>query len=274
MGKSRIVILGRGTLGCEIPFSLSDAIPEDSLEGESPTILKFDIEKYNAVLVSKIQIKRLHELDRRRFDYTAQTMTNDLSGSLLVEWLMHHILLGIEHFYIFDNSDYSVHTNDYLRTVPIRPFLDANIVTLIRFPFSPVKNVHWNSIQEHSFASALQKYGVYTHWLGFYDPDEFFVPNEELWPLERMSAKDYWRTIPDVLEKFWKRHGHSSKVPAIVFNTEEMGCTKKHYHANNLDFESLPYVHAALTKYCHIAGWKFNQNPSAVHDLDNYHRGT
>ena len=221
VGKSSVMIVARGTLGCEIPFSIAEAISEDSLDGDNPVILRFDVVKMGVALISKIEIKRIHELDRRYWDYSAQTMTNDLSSNLLVEWLVHNILLGIQHFYIFDNSDYSLYeSNDYLRTSPIRPFLDANIITLVRYPFSPVKNIHWNSIQEHSFATALQKFGIYTSWLGFYDPDEFFIPNEALWPHDRLSVEEYWRTIPDAIERFWKRKGHSRKVPAIVFNTQ------------------------------------------------------
>lgn len=71
----------------------------------------------------------------------------------------------------------------------------------------------------------LQKYGVYTEWIGFYDIDEYFVPDKSLWPVtgdkETLKWLDTcktwrgsysvvpgktWGSLPLNLQEEWQRH--------------------------------------------------------------------
>ena len=88
-------------------------------------------------------------------------MTNRVTDPLLVEWLVFYLLAGVEHFYLFDNSPASKHHNneggnlDPLRL--LRPFLDAELVTLISLPYIAEK--HWDAIQSASAQISLQQFG-------------------------------------------------------------------------------------------------------------------
>ena len=88
---------------------------------------------------------------------------------LLVEWLLYHLLLGVEHFYLFDNSKqpccmydtatslgsdctctYTQNRSDriHLRLPPrMASLMDAGLITIIPYHFSPSKGLHWNSVQ-------------------------------------------------------------------------------------------------------------------------------
>ena len=93
-------------------------------------------------------------------------MTNRVTDPLLVEWLVFYLLAGVEHFYLFDNSPTSKHHNneggnlDPLRL--LRPFLDAELVTLISLPYIAEK--HWDAIQSASAQISLQQFGKQFFW--------------------------------------------------------------------------------------------------------------
>ena len=230
----------------------------------------------------KVQLERIHAIDRRRFNYTVCTMVDDINSPLLIEWLTYHSLLGVEHFYIMDNSKIVDHSSTYLWDSRIRPFLDSNVVTLIHFPFLAPTNVSWNSIQEHSFYTAIQKYGIYSEWMGFFDIDEFFGLDEKRWPNFSKAPLDYLKTIPNILDEIWGAAGYDDRVPAIVFDTIEMGCRSSMYSSGDGTKgegkggeKDIPktFEHAAVARYCTYSGVKFTQNPKAKTSVINYGHG-
>ena len=84
-------------------------------------------------------------------------MTNRVTDPLLVEWLVYYLLAGVEHFYLFDNSPTTnLSTQDPLRL--LRPFLDAELVTLISLPYKAEK--HWDAVQSASAQISLQQFGM------------------------------------------------------------------------------------------------------------------
>ena len=48
--------------------------------------------------LSNIRVPRLHYLDRRHFNITVTSMVDKIDSRYLIEWLIYHILLGVEHF--------------------------------------------------------------------------------------------------------------------------------------------------------------------------------
>ena len=93
-------------------------------------------------------------------------MTNRVNDPLLIEWLVYYLLAGVEHFYLFDNTNSNTNSNtrakqrhgpthDPLRL--LRPFLDAELVTLISLPYTAEK--HWDAIQSASAQISLQQFG-------------------------------------------------------------------------------------------------------------------
>ena len=96
----------------------------------------------------------------------------------LREWIEYHRVIGIEHFYLYNNfSD-----DDYMDI--LKKYVDENIVTLIEWP---VKQG-----QMSAYSDCVKKYSDETKWLVFVDLDEFIVPN----------IRD---NINEILVKFEKR---------------------------------------------------------------------
>ena len=121
------------------------------------------------LLLSNIRVPRLHYLDRRYFNITVTSMVDKIDSRNLIEWLVYHILLGVEHFYLFDNRKVYIQRNrtnqphDVERNLVmnslLRPFLDANLVTLVYFPFVPLGDSTWqdpwNTVQKSYFNVVL-----------------------------------------------------------------------------------------------------------------------
>ena len=137
------------------------------------------------VLLSNITVHRLYPLDRRSFNVSVCTMIDDINNFGIVEWLVHNLALGVEHFYIFDNRKIYSDANTSLDSLEIensvlKPFLDANLITLIYYPFCQDKERYWNTIQSATFEVFLQQFGHYSKWVGLYDIDEFFVASPDM----------------------------------------------------------------------------------------------
>ena len=173
-------------------------------------------------------------------------MTNRVTDPLLVEWLVYYLLAGVEHFYLFDNSPTSKHHNneggnlDPLRL--LRPFLDAELVTLISLPYMAEK--HWDAIQSASAQISLQQFGKqcfyfdpvatpsisiplyvghYSEWMGLFDQDEFLLPMS---PLEKRQGDFTDSTfLAEVLQPLKVvANSNGVLVDTILFDTLEMSC--------------------------------------------------
>lgn len=105
----------------------------------------------------------------------------------LREWLEFNHLVGVEHFYMYNNN-----SEDDFRTV-LEPYIDRGLVTLVEWPH--------NQKQMEAYMDCINRYSSETKWLGFIDIDEFIVPKrtdsiyEFLKPFERRcgSVNIYWR---------------------------------------------------------------------------------
>lgn len=161
---------------CRIPEKVLTAIMNAEQQLASINLLDAN----RNVLIPNIHVSTLPEIDRRSFNLTLASMVNKINSPLLCEWLVYNLLLGVEHFYLFDNR--AVHTIGLTPSVTgcLQPFLDANLVTLLYFPYVPLGGKtwqeHWNTIQKSFFTSVLQQFGPFTEWMGIYDMDEYFVP--------------------------------------------------------------------------------------------------
>ncbi len=81
----------------------------------------------------------------------------------LPEWVEFHKLVGVEHFFIYDNDS----------RIPVSRTLEEDVregtVTVTRFPGSA----------QHipAYSSCLQSFGKASRWIGFIDGDEFLCPS-------------------------------------------------------------------------------------------------
>lgn len=79
----------------------------------------------------------------------------------LPELLAYHRLLGVEHFWLYDNN-----STDAPEQV-LAPFIDAGLVTLVKWPDVPATP----SCYRHFMA----EYGHSSQWVAFLDADEYLV---------------------------------------------------------------------------------------------------
>lgn len=233
---------------CEIPFLIPDHLKVSSLNPLNPIVVVLDFVISNVTAIADIQIPRIHKLDRRYFNYTVCTMIEYVNDRRLRQWLTYNIMLGIEHFYFFDNGKVP-HSYSHIENSEIKPFLDANLITLINYQYSYPKGEFWAQNQRASFQVFLQKYGMYSQWVGLYDIDEYFVPSRNNWP---KAESDILSLIPVTIKDLWRQNG-LDQVPCIMFDSQEMGCS-----LNPL----ISFKGAAYASYCTVRGFKFSEYQS------------
>lgn len=112
-------------------------------------------------------------------------------GRFLKEWIEYNLLIGIDHFYLYNNN-----SDDNFKQV-LQDYIDNGIVTLNDYPEIPAQPgvyKHWYKNYRHE-----------TDWVSFLDMDEFFVP------YQYDNIKDWinkHRKYP-VLLIYWKMFGTS-----------------------------------------------------------------
>lgn len=89
------------------------------------------------------------------------------------EWIEFHLLLGVQHFYLYNNLS----TDNYKRV--LLPYIKKGIVELIDWPYSFSHNqekeslVGWHSIQGNAYNDAVIRSTGVSKWLAVIDLDEF-----------------------------------------------------------------------------------------------------
>lgn len=109
----------------------------------------------------------------------------------LREWIEYHRLIGVEHFYLYNNF-----SDDNYEEV-LRPYIEEGIVTLTEWSHKYA--------QVEAYEDCYRQYGNETHWLGYIDADEFInliQDNDIKFFLSRYTA------FPSVL-LHWRMFGTS-----------------------------------------------------------------
>lgn len=83
-------------------------------------------------------------------------------ASILKEWIDYHLIVGAEHFYLYNNNS----TDNFLTI--LKPYIRRGMVTLIDWPKQQA--------QIEAYEDAIDHYAQETKWMGFIDLDEFVVP--------------------------------------------------------------------------------------------------
>ncbi|KAL7565635.1 hypothetical protein ACA910_018995 [Epithemia clementina (nom. ined.)] len=95
----------------------------------------------------------------------------------LITWMEYHAALGVEHFYIYDDSPHA--HNSTIRQW-CTPYIQSGLVTYVQYPLD---DMHCNvgnrpvlySGQRISTNAALRRYETETEWMGHWDIDEYLV---------------------------------------------------------------------------------------------------
>ena len=159
----------------------------------------------------------------------------------LKEWIEYHRLIGIEHFYLYNNN-----SDDNFRKV-LDPYLNSSIVTL--------KDWTKNYAQAEAYQDCYSQAKKETHWLGFIDIDEFI----NLYDLKNNDIKQVlkkFRRYPSI-HLFWKIFGTSgimkenfSKTIIEQFTSCWPWFTNEGKHIINNDWNfNLIWIHWSKAQY-------------------------
>lgn len=89
----------------------------------------------------------------------------------LKEWITFHSLMGVEHFYLYNNSS----TDNDLEVLD--PYIQKGIVELIDWPIHTHNQEHYLTLlQLPAYNHALNTVKHTAHWAAFIDLDEFLCP--------------------------------------------------------------------------------------------------
>lgn len=128
-------------------------------------------------------------VSNKRYTLTICTATARQSREKLVEWIEYHLLLGIEHFYLYNTSPRS--KQNKLPEV-LKDYIKEKIVTIIPWPYSNCvlgmgggRMIHARNIgsflppkaiaQTAALASCYSRFKATTDWMAHIDDDEFFA---------------------------------------------------------------------------------------------------
>ena len=117
----------------------------------------------------------------------------------LKEWIEFHEMIGVEHFYLYNNN-----SEDNYKEVLLQ-YIDKGLVTLIDWPY--------DQAQIAAYQNFYETYRHETQWVSFLDIDEFFCPR-------------YAKTLPEWLDKM-------DKYPVLVLYWRMFGTSGKLHH--NID---------------------------------------
>ena len=121
----------------------------------------------------------------------------------LREWLVHHLLLGVDHFYIFNNES----SDDLCRALePFKEFYE-----LIDWP---------GRVQQRPvYRDGLMRARGNTRWLAVIDADEFIIPQEG----DRLDLSPFEDQVGICLHwKMFGSSGHPVKPPGLVMDNYVM----------------------------------------------------
>lgn len=132
----------------------------------------------------------------------------------LKEWIEFHRLVGIKHFFLFNNL-----SEDHYKEV-LNEYIESSIVELIEWPFL-AENIHeWNDIQCKAYNHALELAKSNVKWLAFLDTDEF------LFPVQVHTLQEFLMDYQEAsgISVNWQMYGTSfvKKIQANELLTEKL----------------------------------------------------
>lgn len=150
----------------------------------------------------------------------------------LQEWIEYHLMLGVDHFYLYNNS-----SSDNYKEV-LAPYLDANIVELKDWP-SPT-NLDWTKYQKAAYNDCMDLCKNQTNWLAMIDIDEYIVPHHT-----------------DSLKTFLEPYNKMESVAGVVINWQMFGTSGVWEIPDNM------LMIECLTQKA-VKTWHHNQNHKSI----------
>lgn len=167
----------------------------------------------------------------------------------LKEWIEYHKLIGVEKFYLYNNSS----TDGYLEV--LEPYVDSKEVTLIPWPYPFVGAEQWNAVQYIAYDDCLNRTRNVVKWLAIIDVDEFICLDQE------DSLVHFLKDYENVggLCVNWKMFGTSGiqKIPENQLLIETLTQCAEQNHPEHLTVKSI--VRPECTHHCINPHWVWYQ---------------
>lgn len=160
----------------------------------------------------------------------------------LKEWIEFHKLIGVEHFYLYNNCS----TDDYASV--LQPYIEKGEVELIQWPHTSSSWENWlYEVQAAAYTDCISLAKGKVKWLAIIDIDEFLTP---------MSCDNVLDVLKDY-EAFggvgfnWKIFGHSGllDLEPNKLLIESLVMTAVHDRPTHLGIKSI--VRPERVKDCH-----------------------
>ena len=149
----------------------------------------------------------------------------------LREWIEFHKLVGVEHFYLYNN-----HSSDHYQAT-LKPYIKAGIVDLIEWGHSDSDISNWNNTQIAAYIDAINKSKHIVKWLIIVDIDEYIFPVET----DNLSTflQDY-EGVPAVCAN-WQMYGTSGvkKIQSKDLLIEKLIYKAPADHVENIHVKSI-----------------------------------
>ena len=125
------------------------------------------------------------------------------------EWLDYHLLVGVDHFYFYDND-----SSDNLKEV-LQRYIDAG---LVEYKFFPGKSKQWAAYND-----AVKNHRFECRYMAFIDDDEF------------LRAADHSRSIKDIVREIFEQYPDAGALTLNGFNYGSSGHETADYSIDVLE---------------------------------------
>ena len=151
----------------EKEFALYDSPYIKTLEGCCEDLFNYSEGKgkeYLSELKEKLILldKELDDDNLNKSYYTSIVLIAKDEERYIREWLEYHRMVGIDHFYIYDNE-----SQPSFKRI-LEKYIDSGLVTYIDYP--------GKLMQMNAYNHALKHFKFETEYMAFIDADEFLVP--------------------------------------------------------------------------------------------------
>ncbi len=198
------------------------------------------------LIIARLKIKT----EKKQYYFSICAIFKD-EGLILNEWIEYHLILGVEHFYLYNNN-----SSDNFKEI-LKPYINKGYVTLIDWPIGPPYT------QGLAYSNFYKSFRSETNWVAFIDLDEFICPFREIHIKDWLKKFDNFSSVV----VYWKQFGTSGKIyhdETKLVTEQYTVCWDKYFAIGktfvNTSFDmydfSAKYIHATPTSIT-IFGHKF-----------------
>lgn len=167
----------------------------------------------------------------------------------LYEWVLYHSLLGVDHFYLYNNNS----TDNYQETLAY--FINSGIVEIKDWP-SPADH-DWTPYQKQAYNDCLEKIRGKVKWLVVIDTDEFIVLHNSLNLKTFLKPYEKKKEFGGVVLN-WQMFGTSGyyQIPEDKFMIECLTWKAPSTYASCQNQKSIVKVDSCASYEIHYANYK------------------